>query len=177
MLSHTSMAKDSKLQIDYHELLPSTQLYLKELLLKKELKAPVAISCEIQTQGIGSRENSWLGFRGNLFVSFALPLSELPDDLKLESASIYFSYLLKETLATLGSQVWLKWPNDLYIEQQKIGGMITSLVQENIICGFGINLICAPEGSGLLDIKIDKKNFLNKYFSHLEEKNFMEASF
>ena len=51
-----------------------------------------------------------------IFFSFAIKIDELPTDLKLESASIYFAYLLKETLYELGSCVWLKWPNDFYID-------------------------------------------------------------
>lgn len=158
------------MQIIFYESLPSTQVYLKELLKTKKVNAPIAITCNTQTQGIGSRENIWLGYEGNLFVSFALPLTELPQDLKLESASIYFAYLLKETLAGMGSKIWVKWPNDFYLEEQKIGGLITSLVKENIVCGFGLNLLYAPHGFGVLDIKIDKKKLLNNYFSYLIKK-------
>jgi len=51
---------------------------------------------DTQTQGVGSRGNRWESLDGNLFVSFCLSLDALPTDLKVESASIYFSYMLKE---------------------------------------------------------------------------------
>ncbi len=149
---------------------PSTQEYLKELLKKKEVTAPYAVTSDIQTRGIGSRNNEWKGLEGNIFVSFVLKVDSLPVDLKMESASIYFSYILKETLEEFGSKVWLKWPNDFYIDRLKIGGMITNLVGENIICGFGLNLNNAPEGFGRLDVKLDKFSLLNTYFINLEKK-------
>ena len=124
----------------------------------------------MQTKGVGSRDNSWEGFRGNIFVSFSVPLLALPEDLKLESASLYFAYILKETLAVFGSKLWLKWPNDFYVDDKKIGGMITHIVGQNVLCGFGINLKQAPHGFALLDVEIDKNILLNNYFINLEKK-------
>lgn len=164
------MARDLALQILSLKSVASTQTHLKELLKSKKVSAPCALCADLQTQGVGSRGNAWEGLEGNLFVSFALCLDELPQDLKIESASIYFSYILKETLAELDSQVWLKWPNDFYITEQKIGGMITNIVDENIICGFGLNLKNAPDGFGILDVNIDKFSLLNRYFINLKKK-------
>lgn len=56
---------------------------------------------------------------GNLFFSFVLKRNDLPSDLQIQSASIYFSYILKEVLALEGSKIWLKWPNDFYIDNKK----------------------------------------------------------
>jgi len=155
------------LQILSHKTLPSTQEYLKELLQTKKFSSPIAVTCDIQTQGIGSRDNKWDGLEGNLFVSFSLSLETLPKDLKIESASIYFAYILKVTLEELGSKVWLKWPNDFYIDSFKIGGMITNIIGKDIICGFGLNLVKAPNGFSMLDIKLEKTFFLKKYFENL----------
>jgi len=160
------------LQILSFESLPSTQTHLKALLNSRTFDAPIAVTCEVQTDGIGSRNNKWHGEVGNLFISFALPLKNLPNDLKIESASIYFSYILKETLAEFGSKVWLKWPNDIYVNNKKVGGMITSLSDNNIICGFGLNLIKAPVDFGTIDITINKKKLLKRYFQKVE-KNFL----
>ena len=154
----------------YFETLPSTQLYLKELLKSTKPSLPLAIVCEIQTQGVGSRNNSWVSQKGNLFLSFALPLNNLPQDLKLASASIYFAYLLKETLEDLGSKVFLKWPNDLYLNEEKIGGMITNIVNDVIVCGVGLNLTKSSDGFACLDLELDKNIILKSYFKKIEKK-------
>ena len=148
----------------------STQKYLKKLLQEKSVKAPIAVVSNIQTDGIGSRNNSWIGLDGNLFLSFAISLKDLPLDLKLESSSIYFAYLLKEVLSELNSLVWLKWPNDFYLNNLKIGGMITNIVGDNILCGVGLNLIDAPNDFFSLDIKIEKEKLLKLFFLKIEKK-------
>ena len=164
------MEKDWVLKIRYLESVDSTQLYLKKILKEKKIVAPYAIVAQMQTDGQGSRDNSWTGMKGNLFVSFCVPLQDLPTDLKLESASIYFAYILKEILSDEGSQVWLKWPNDFYVKNLKIGGMITSLLNDTVICGVGLNLVANPIGYAKLDIKVNVEDLLNKYFINLEKK-------
>ena len=165
------MGRDSLLKIHYLKSVDSTQLYLKEKLQKDLLRAPCAVYTHSQTSGVGSRDNSWRGIDGNLFLSFALPIKSLPKDLPLESSSIYFSYLLKEVFAELGSQVWIKWPNDFYIQDKKAGGMITNIVADTLLCGVGINLVDTPDGFAKLDVSIDTKEVLEKYFKKIE-KNF-----
>ena len=106
--------------------------------------------------------------KGKSIFSFVLDKNLLPEDLKLQSASIYFSFILKELLKERGSKVWLKWPNDFYIDDKKIGGTITNLSGELIYCGIGINLEFVLEPYGYLDIKINSKQLLKEYFSRLE---------
>ncbi len=148
----------------------STQTHLKNLLKTSKLELPFVVVSDIQTDGLGSRDNSWTGLDGNLFLSFAVSLEELPKDLRLESSSIYFSWLLKDVLTNLNSSVWIKWPNDFYIDDAKIGGMITNIVGNSIVCGVGLNLVSSPEGFRNLDIVINKENLLELYFKNIEKK-------
>jgi len=163
------MVKDLVLQIYYLESIDSTQSYLKKQLLNNELKAPCAVSANMQTDGLGSRDNSWIGYEGNLFLSFALNIDSMPKDLSLESASIYFAYILKDTLTTLGSNVLLKWPNDFYLNDKKIGGMITNIVDDVLVCGVGINLVKSDGLFDILDISVSKKIILDEFFKNLEK--------
>jgi len=157
-------------KILYLKDIDSTQNFLKKLIKGKEVQAPFAVLSDMQSAGVGSRDNSWNSQKGNLFLSFAIKLNELPKDLKLESASIYFSYIFKNLLCEEGSCVWMKWPNDFYIDDKKIGGMITNFDGDTLICGLGLNLVIAPEGFAKLDIIVDKKEVLKKYFKKIEEK-------
>ncbi len=155
--------------IHWLETVDSTQRYLTDALKTGELAAPVAIVADVQTQGRGSRGNGWTGLEGNLFFSFAVGRDALPSDLKLESSSIYFAFILKTVLAGYGSEVWLKWPNDFYVGGRKIGGTITTLRDDSLVCGIGLNLRIAPEGFGTLDIEISRKELLDAYFERLEK--------
>ncbi|MEA3553592.1 MAG: biotin--[acetyl-CoA-carboxylase] ligase [Campylobacterota bacterium] len=158
------------MEILYLNEVDSTHTYLKNYIKENGFKNPVAVVTQNQTNGIGSRTNSWEGKTGNLFLSFVMNKSVLPLDLPLQSSSIYFSYILKDILNSLDSQVWLKWPNDFYIENKKIGGTITNLSGELIYCGIGLNLYKVNNQFGHLDISINLNKVLNIYFQKLESK-------
>lgn len=154
------------MEIIWFDTLPSTQNYLIEKIKTGELSAPVCVAAKTQTDGRGSRANRWESVEDALLFSFALPLSALPDDLKLESASIYFMYILKESLNKLGSSCWFKWPNDIYLEGDKIGGAITQFIKERecFICGIGLNLLSLGDFSAC-DVSVDKDNFIYEYLN------------
>ncbi|PUE64767.1 biotin--[acetyl-CoA-carboxylase] ligase [Arcobacter lacus] len=147
----------------------STHKYLKEYISKNEYTNPLCIVTDLQTQGIGSRGNSWIGKKGNLFFSFVIDINSLPNDLPLQSTSIYFTFILKIILKNLGSKVWIKWPNDFYMKDKKIGGTITSMSKNLIFCGIGLNLVDVEKEYDKLDIKINIDEVLQKYFFEIEK--------
>jgi BirA family biotin operon repressor/biotin-[acetyl-CoA-carboxylase] ligase len=155
--------------IHWFESLESTQSYLLEELKASRLYSPICVGALSQTLGKGSRGNSWIGSEGNLFISLAISRAMLPDDLKLESSSIYFAFLMKELLVSFGSKVWLKWPNDFYLYDKKIGGVIANLTGDTLVCGIGINLVSAPENFAKIDVLISSYE-LTKAYSDLFEK-------
>jgi len=157
------------LEILYFDSLPSTQTFLVEKIVQEELQAPIAVLAKEQPNGIGSRDNTWSGEKENFFVSIALDIGSLPSDLSLASASIYFSYIMKKTLQALGEEVWLKWPNDFYLKESKIGGTITKKVGNTVIFGMGINLKRSQNGYSALDSDISPENLLDKYLESLCE--------
>lgn len=158
------------MEIIYLEEIDSTQLFLIERIKKKELLPSVAVVAKRQKNGVGSRGNRWIGENGNLFLSFAIKKDSLSNDIPIQSLSIYFSYILKDLLSQKGSKIWLKWPNDFYINDKKIGGTITTKIKDIIICGIGLNIASNPSEFGKLDINIDLNELLENYFSKLEEK-------
>jgi len=157
------------LDILYFETLGSTQQYLTEAIHLKKIKAPIAILAKKQHSGVGSRDNEWAGGEGNFFASFALPLNALPDDLVLSSASIYFSYIMKKVLLEFGENIWLKWPNDFYLNDGKVGGTITKKVNDTLVCGIGLNLKKSQNGYSSLQSDISPQILLKKYIFALEK--------
>ncbi|KAA6228208.1 biotin--[acetyl-CoA-carboxylase] ligase [Campylobacter sp. LR196d] len=164
------MEKGLKMKIICVENLPSTQIFLCEQIRQNKITQNTAIYALEQSSGIGSRENLWTSFKGNLHLSFCIKEDDLSKDLKLSSASIYFAFLLKECLAKRGSNVWLKWPNDLYIDDLKVGGLMSSKIKNFVIVGVGLNLKKAPNGAGILDIEIDLKELVHDFVKYLDEK-------
>lgn len=163
--------------IDWRKSISSTHQQLIELIRNNKVIPAYALGSDEQHNGIGSRGNEWIGKKGNLFFSFCVEEKHLPEDLPLASISIYFSILLKDILEAKGSKVWLKWPNDFYIAQQKIGGVITTKINTSIIGSIGLNLLHAPDGFGVLDLNIEPKALALLFVEALEEKREWKKAF
>jgi len=157
------------LEILSFDTLPSTQQYLIEAIRSGVLKSPVAVIASEQTAGVGSRENSWTGGRGNFFASIAWKAEALPEDLPPASVSIYMAFLMKKSLQKLGAEVWLKWPNDLYHAGEKVGGVISKKLSDLIVVGIGVNLKKNPNGYSALDTDISPLILLNIFLEALEK--------
>ncbi len=165
------------MEIISYKYIESTHIYLVEAIKEKKLIPPIAVIADVQSSGIGSRDNSWTSLYGNLFLSFCVDRKSLPVDLPTSSMSIYFAFVLKELLNSLGSNIWIKWPNDFYIDNKKIGGVITKLMGENVVCSIGLNLKKSPENFGKLDIRINKFDLLSDYFLKLKNSFFWKEIF
>jgi len=157
------------LEIYSFETLASTQTHLCEQIESHTLAPPIAIIASNQYAGIGSRDNKWSGEEGNFFASFALEVKMLPSDLPLASASIYFSFIMKQTLVEMGEKIWLKWPNDFYLGDKKVGGTITQKVNNILVCGIGINLKKREDGYSALETTFSPKLLLENYLFRLEK--------
>ncbi|MBM0606116.1 biotin--[acetyl-CoA-carboxylase] ligase [Helicobacter pylori] len=150
--------------------LPSTQTYLLEKLKSNELKAPVLVLAKNQSAGIGSRGNIWDGTKSALTFSLALNASDLPKDLPMQASALYLGFLFKEVLKELGSQTWLKWPNDLYLEDQKIGGVLVNVYQGMRVCGIGVNRVSTKWAC--LDIGASDDWIIEGFLKKIEENLF-----
>ncbi|TPH63300.1 biotin--[acetyl-CoA-carboxylase] ligase [Helicobacter pylori] len=150
--------------------LPSTQTYLLEKLKNDALKAPVLIVAKNQSAGIGSRGNIWEGAKSALTFSLALNASDLPKDLPMQASALYLGFLFKEVLKELGSQTWLKWPNDLYLGGQKIGGVLVNIYKGMRVCGIGVNRVSTKWAC--LDIGISDDWIIEGFLKKIEENLF-----
>ncbi|EAI6810697.1 biotin--[acetyl-CoA-carboxylase] ligase [Campylobacter jejuni] len=164
------MEKGLKVKIVCVESIDSTHLFLCEQIRNGKIDENFAIYALEQTNGVGSRENSWQSSKGNLHLSFCIKEEDLPKDLPLASVSIYFAYLLKEVLQEKGSKIWLKWPNDLYLDDKKAGGVISAKISNFIIGGMGLNLKFSPQNTALCDIEISLKDLVSEFLQKVEKK-------
>jgi BirA family biotin operon repressor/biotin-[acetyl-CoA-carboxylase] ligase len=157
------------LEIRSFESLPSTQRWLSEAIRRGEVTEETAVIALEQTGGIGSRENRWIGHRGNFFASIALRERSLPEDLPLSAASIYFACLMKRLLVPKHPELWVKWPNDLYLGEKKVGGVLTQKLREFFIVGIGINLKKSEKTFASLETELSPMILLDMYLNVLEE--------
>lgn len=108
--------------------------------------AVIACLAEQQTAGRGRRGRPWVSpFGANLYLSLSWPFDSLPPD--FSALSLAAGVALHRALAQLGfGAVRLKWPNDLYGGNAKLGGILIEMRGEppgpcRIVAGAGINVV------------------------------------
>lgn len=123
----------------------STNDFLTQLSKKNNLVEGSYVITDFQFSGKGQRNNSWESKRGQnlLFSILFKPQIPLNHVFKLH---IVTSLAIKEILENLGlKEVKIKWPNDIYVSDKKISGILiqTQIFKKNInqaIVGIGLNV-------------------------------------
>lgn len=154
-------------EIEHFESIPSTQLYLIDRIRLGYILENIAVLTDKQIDGIGSRGNSWIGEYGNIFFSVAIQKKDVPQDVPIQSLSIYFSIIMKNILFLENRDIFLKWPNDFYILENKVGGTVTSIVKDFIVIGIGINRNQSRD-FGVITTALTNLEIFQKYLDNLE---------
>jgi BirA family biotin operon repressor/biotin-[acetyl-CoA-carboxylase] ligase len=125
----------------------STNNFLKKLLSNsKPLPEGTVIMAESQFAGRGQQENKWHSEPGkNLTFSLLLKPSFLSISNQFDLTRAMSLGVFDALEPLLGEKLKIKWPNDIYYEDRKLGGMlIENLVQgeqiKNAIIGIGLNI-------------------------------------
>ena len=126
----------------------STNDVLRSMIERKEVNNPVQeltiLYTDWQSNGRGMSNNCWESKpKENILVSFYFTPPILPKDQSL--MNIFFSLSIRKMLAKYIPSVKIKWPNDIYIYDKKIAGiLIEHVIQgdkiEYTIAGVGINV-------------------------------------
>jgi BirA family transcriptional regulator, biotin operon repressor / biotin---[acetyl-CoA-carboxylase] ligase len=135
------------------EVLPSIDSTNAELMRRARagLMEPVLLAADEQTAGRGRLGKGWHSRAGqSLTFSLALPLA--PADWSGLSLAVGVSLA-----HSLHPEVRLKWPNDLWLHQRKLGGILVETAgtggaaqrQRLVVVGVGIN-IARPEAAAVL---------------------------
>lgn len=127
------------------ESVDSTNNYIANLLKAGELTNGTVILADEQFAGRGQREAEWLTKPGeNLTFSIFIDNVNLSVQ-KQFYLSCFISITLVELLDKFGLKAKIKWPNDIYINQQKIAGVLienqlsSSFIKSSIV-GIGLNV-------------------------------------
>lgn len=131
----------------------STNNYAKELLQKKKPVEGTIVYAHEQTSGRGQMGNSWQAEKNkNLTLSIILYPSFLDAD-KQFFLNMAVSLGVKDFCeSVLGEEIKIKWPNDIYYQNGKLGGVLIentisgSRVTSSVI-GIGLNINQANFGS------------------------------
>jgi BirA family biotin operon repressor/biotin-[acetyl-CoA-carboxylase] ligase len=121
----------------------STNQYLLDRI--GELQSGDACVAEYQQAGRGRRGRQWISpFGANLYLSMFWRLDQGPA--AAMGLSLVIGIVMAEVLKDLGAQdVRVKWPNDLYLNDRKLAGILVELTGKTgdaaqLVIGAGINL-------------------------------------
>jgi|MTBAKSStandDraft_1061840.scaffolds.fasta_scaffold19165_2 BirA family biotin operon repressor/biotin-[acetyl-CoA-carboxylase] ligase len=97
---------------------------------------PVFFRADEQTAGKGRRGRLWVSPEGGLYMTAAF---EAPDEKESLLHPLRCALLIHRDLTASGLPgLKIKWPNDLYAERRKLGGLLSRRV---VLCGKGILLV------------------------------------
>lgn len=106
---------------------------------QQRLSAPAVVLASRQTAGRGQRTNRWWSDGGSLCVTLVLPAAGgLPVGQVPLRAGLAVASVLKRHVP--GSQVGVKWPNDVMIGDAKIAGLLCARQHGVDLVGIGINV-------------------------------------
>jgi BirA family biotin operon repressor/biotin-[acetyl-CoA-carboxylase] ligase len=127
------------------EILPEIDSTNTELLrrARQGVHDPVLLLAERQSAGRGRLGRTWHGEPGHA-LTFSLGLPYQPHN--WSGLSLAIGLRLAESL---GPAVQLKWPNDLWYQQRKLGGILIEAAsqggQSYAVIGMGLNIQAPPQ--------------------------------
>ncbi|AQP99661.1 biotin--[acetyl-CoA-carboxylase] ligase [Pseudoalteromonas aliena] len=132
--------------VEVHPIIDSTNSELmRRIQSKTELESGTVIVAEMQQAGRGRRGRVWQSpFGANLYYSY---FWQLDDGIQAAmGVSIAVGLAVYDAIKALYSiEVELKWPNDIYLNKQKLAGVLVELDGQpqgpcQLVIGIGINL-------------------------------------
>jgi BirA family biotin operon repressor/biotin-[acetyl-CoA-carboxylase] ligase len=159
------------------ESVDSTNNYAANMILEGNCPHGTVILADEQYLGRGQRGSKWFAASGdNLTTSIVL----LPDNLSVEQQfylTCITSLSVLDVLKEFNIAAEIKWPNDIYVKDRKIAGiLIENAIQGNwiksAIIGIGLNVNSCPSIDGTTCIfdqillKIQPFQVLTKFLIH-----------
>ncbi|MEX6209459.1 bifunctional biotin--[acetyl-CoA-carboxylase] ligase/biotin operon repressor BirA [Providencia huaxiensis] len=155
----------SDVNIIVEPVINSTNQYMLERI--PSLKSGDTCLAEYQSAGRGRRGRQWVSpFGCNLYLSMYWKLDQ--DSAAAIGLSLVVGIVIAETLNKISQEkVKVKWPNDLYMNDKKLAGILVELTGKtgdaaHIIIGIGINI-------GMNKNNIESSNTITQEWSSLRD--------
>lgn len=150
----TIMAQLKEKRLAVIPVIDSTNQYLLERM--DSLQSGDACVAEYQQAGRGRRGRQWFSpFGSNLYLSLYWRLDQGP--MAAMGLSLVIGIVIAEVLQSLGAKdVRVKWPNDLYLNDRKLAGILVELTGKTgdaaqLVIGAGINLAMRSPDAGIVN--------------------------
>ncbi len=120
----------------------STNNDLKSIIKNSEFPVFSVVTAKRQLSGRGRLGRSFLSPEGGLYFSVSYPLTGKENNIPF--LTLLAGLAVNEAIRELtGTHTQIKWPNDIYLNNKKLGGILTELITFRgltAVVGIGINL-------------------------------------
>lgn len=137
---------DTSIRIELFDKVDSTNTYLKNI-NGMDAKYLLCLA-EKQTAGYGQYQRQWASpANKNIYLSLrttiGLPITQLSGLSLVVGLSVYQA--LEFLWPILSSLLTIKWPNDIYCNGEKLGGILVEVIKSNdsatdVVIGLGLNV-------------------------------------
>ena len=170
------MSKNNFEILHFNEI-DSTNVYAKNLVLSNHNINNTIIIADKQTNGKTTKNTNWISPVGNLYVTYIMKLKENEEKF-FHQLSFITAISLIETITQKfdNTNIKLKWPNDILLNNKKLSGILIEKEGLFSIIGVGININSNPDrnytrypSTNLLseDCYIEKNDLLNIFTKNL----------
>jgi BirA family biotin operon repressor/biotin-[acetyl-CoA-carboxylase] ligase len=139
--------------IEIHDLIDSTQRRARARVDAGERGAAVVIA-DAQSAGRGQRGRAWQSPPGAaIYLTVVWPSARRLAG--LAGLSLVAGLAVRSTLARWQVETRLKWPNDIWVEQRKLGGILVEVLGDRrgsiVLIGIGLNLRLPDAAAAAID--------------------------
>jgi len=151
----------------------------EEYILSQKYDDHFLIVADEQTDGRGRKGNQWLSPKGGLYFNIGLKHIS-----QKSSFTLYIGVSILNALNYMSNSVdfKIKWPNDIYLKDYKVGGLICSQYTKNCFTSIGIGINTNSEINyanmsykvnsikNILDITTSNEVYLNTIINFILER-------
>jgi BirA family transcriptional regulator, biotin operon repressor / biotin---[acetyl-CoA-carboxylase] ligase len=140
-------------ELEIHEQLDSTQERARQRLMQGHT-GPAAVIADAQSAGRGQHGRSWLSPSGAaVYLTAIWPTARTAA--QLAGLSLAVGLVIRRMLAHWQIDARLKWPNDVWLDQRKLAGVLIDVITQGhgarLLIGIGLNLRLPQEAAQNLD--------------------------
>ena len=159
----------------------STENEISKWLDNSEIKKnkPIAIVAREQFAGFGQNARTWISPKGGIWLSAAIPI--FSKKFSSEIFSLSLGIKLCEMLREENVNVYLKWPNDIFVHSKKLIGFLPRVITRGdeiiyVRIGLGMNVLNQTPSEGISLRKVlNTKNISKCYWTAKIFKAFHDA--
>jgi BirA family biotin operon repressor/biotin-[acetyl-CoA-carboxylase] ligase len=122
--------------IKFYKKVGSTNALAVKFLEESTFQKNFVICANEQTAGKGRSDRNWHSPIGGLYFTLAFPGQNLPS-----SITLFTGIIINKVLSSIFPKLTfsIKWPNDIFLNDNKIGGILTSANKNGTVIGIGID--------------------------------------